>query len=471
MYKKRSKEMNAHTHYPGIIKLLIKSCFAVAILLAVISPVAWAHEALPEFIIELDPTAPCGGQSAASGDVDGASLANQITLVMNGPAAVNTGDTFNVTVEAQNVPAPGLYGVQFEINFDPALVTVDNLQVNPDFSYVLKKEADNVAGKMTVVASRQGKVAGLTGNVTLLTFEVTAGNTPCNAVFAFEDVKFGDAQANPFFVNPKSYKVIISNEPTPEPTDEPTAEPTDEPTAEPTDEPTPEPTDEPTPEPTDEPTAEPTDEPTAEPTDEPTAEPTDEPTAEPTDEPTAEPTDEPTPEPTDEPTAEPTDEPTAEPTDEPTPEPTDEPTPASVFGQVILAGRAGNDWSGATVTVDDSGQSALSDTEGDYTILNVPAGPHTSISADAVGYLSASCANPTVTAPETGLLQVSLVSGDIDDDDVVDITDATSIGASFGETGPGLLADINQDEIIDIFDLILVSFNFGEEGPTSWVCQ
>ena len=84
--------------------------------------------------------------------------------------------------------------------------------------------------------------------------------------------------------------VVVTPEPTDEPTAEPTGEPTDEPTAEPTDEPTAEPTDEPTAEPTDEPTAEPTDEPTAEPTDEPTAEPTAEPTTEPTAEPTAEPT-------------------------------------------------------------------------------------------------------------------------------------------------------------------------------------
>jgi hypothetical protein len=36
-----------------------------------------------------------------------------IDLVMNGPAAVANGDTFSVTVVAQHVPDPGLYGVQF----------------------------------------------------------------------------------------------------------------------------------------------------------------------------------------------------------------------------------------------------------------------------------------------------------------------------------------------------------------------
>jgi hypothetical protein len=491
------------TNLPIFNSLTLKICFVIALILTVIAPHAVAQ-------------APVGASS----------LANQITLVMNGPASVNVGETFSVTVEAQNVPQPGLYGVQFEIDYDPSMISVDNLQVDPAFSFVLIQEVDNVAGKIRVVASQQGQVPGLTGNVVLLTFDATAAATPCWVTFTFENVKFGDAEANPFHVNPKSYRVRVGNptaeptdEPTAEPTDEPTVtpEPTDEPTAEPTDEPTvtPEPTDEPTvtPEPTDEPTAEPTDEPTVtpEPTDEPTAEPTDEPTItpEPTDEPTAEPTDEPTvtPEPTDEPTAEPTDEPTAEPTDEPTvtPEPTDEPTAeptdeptvtpeptdeptvtpeptdeptvtpepttAPVSGQVILAGRANNDWSDAVVTVDDSGQNATTDAAGNYTIADVTTGLHSSISADATGYLAAVCANPNVISPETNLTAVALVSGDINDDDMIDVTDATAIGSSFGATGPDLEADINADEIIDIFDLILVSVNFGEVGPTTWVCQ
>jgi hypothetical protein len=357
----------------------------------------------------------------------------QMSLVMSGPASVNAGDTFSVTVQALNVPEPGLYGVQFEITFDPSLIAVANLQLNPDLSFSLIQEADNVAGQITLVASRQGPVAGLSGDVNLLTFEATALNpevavaVSATATFSFVNAKIGSPQAQPFEFVTESYSVLIEGIATPEPTDEPTAEPTDEPTAEPTDEPTPEPTDEPTAEPTDEPTAEPT--------------------------------------------AEPTDEPTAEPTDEPTPEPTDEPTTATVSGQVVLPGRAGNDWSDAIVTIDDSGQTGTSGVDGNFSITAVVSGTHTSITADAAGYLSAVCANPTVTGPETTLLAVSLVSGDINGDEEVDIADATAIGVSFGASGPGLAADINRDEVVDIFDLILVSFNFGEVGPQSWVCQ
>ena len=64
---------------------------------------------------------------------------------------------------------------------------------------------------------------------------------------------------------------------TDEPTQDPTTDPTQEPTPDPTQEPTPDPTQEPTPEPTDEPTPEPTDEPTPEPTQDPTEDPTQDP--------------------------------------------------------------------------------------------------------------------------------------------------------------------------------------------------
>ncbi len=342
-----------------------------------------------------------------------------ITLVFEGPDAVASGETFSVDVVAQEVPDPGLYGVQLEVNYDPALISASNLQVNPDLSFVVLSDADNTTGKITLVASRQGEVPGLTGEVTLLTFEATAAETSDTATFEFENVKIGDSGANAFDIVTQSYTVTIGAGPTPEPTEEPTPEPTEEPTPEPTEEPTPEPTEEPPPDPTEEPTPAPAEEPRPEPTE----------------------------------------------------EPTPEPTVAVVLGQVILAGRAGNDWSGATVSVDDSSQNATTDASGAFSIADVATGGHTSITADTSGYLSAVCTAPTVTASETTLAAVTLVSGDITDDEMVDITDATAVGVSFGETGPVLAADITGDGLVDIFDVILVSVNFGKTGPQEWVCQ
>jgi hypothetical protein len=416
-----------------------------------------------------------------------------IILTLDGPASVVSGDTFRVDVVAQGVPEPGLYGVQLEINYDPALISASTLQLNPNLTFIVLSDVDNTTGKIRLVASQQGRMSGLTGDVTLASFEATAADTFGTVTFTFENEALSDAQAQGFDYISQSYVVSIAEIPTPEPTATPvtptatpptlTPDPTDEPTSEPTVEPTAEPTVSPTltPDPTDEPTSEPTDEPTSEPTDNPappTATPptlTPTPIDEPTSEPTAEPTVSPTliPGPTDEPTSEPTDTPTLptpEPTDEPTPEPTDEPTIINISGQVILAGRAGNDWSGAIVTIDDSGQTGATNTTGNFSIANVAAGSFNSITADAPGYLSAICTELTITAPETILDSVNLLSGDIDGDNRVDITDATAVGASFGQTGSDLPADITRDGLLDIFDIVLVSVNFGEEGPQLWNC-
>ncbi len=336
---------------------------------------------------------------------------NPITLAMNGSANVVAGETFNVSVLAQGITEPGLYGVQFDINYNPALVTAVNLQVNPNLEFIVINNADNAAGQIRLVASRQGNAPGLTGDVILLTFDAIAANTSGEVTFTFADEKIGDSQAAPFNVTGQSYTVSIQNPPTPTPTDAPTPTPTDAPTPTPTDAPTPTPTDDPTPTPTDAPTPTPTDGPT------------------------------------------------------PTP------TSAMLTGQVILAGRVGNDWSGATVTVDDSGQNAVTNSAGNFTITDVSTGAHASITADAVGYLPAVCTALTVAAPETNLLTAALLSGDVNDDNAIDITDAAAVGATFGNTGPGLPADINRDGVVDIFDIILISVNFGISGSQAWTCQ
>ncbi|MCP4361216.1 MAG: hypothetical protein GY796_24675, partial [Chloroflexi bacterium] len=115
-------------------------------------------------------------------------------------------------------------------------------------------------------------------------------------------------------------------------------------------------------------------------------------------------------------------------------------------------------------------QLGITDTTGNFNIANVPAGLTTSITANASGYLSAVCTDVTVAAPQTDLTSVVLLSGDINDDAVVDIVDATAAGASFGQTGSNLPADITRNEIVDIFDIVAVSLNFGEAGSQTWSC-
>jgi hypothetical protein len=369
-----------------------------------------------------------------------------VSLALAGPTSVETGGTLEMSVMAQNVPTPGLYGVQFEINYDPSLISVNNLQVNPNLSFVVLNNADNTTGKIILVASQQGKVSGLTGNVTLLNFQVTAGNKPGLVTFEFNNQKFSNSQAQGFNLNTAAYNITLGQITTPEPTAQPTSVPTNQPTPQPTSLPTVQPTTQPTP--------------------------TTEPTATPSPQPTLTPTSQPSPTPTATPTSIPTTNPTPEPP-LPTPTPTTIPQPliTDISGQVMAIGRANNNWAGSTISIASANpQVTLTDLTGSFHLSGIPAGEHT-LTADAPGYLSAVCANAVITAPATVLVPATLLSGDITDDDLVDIVDATAVGASFGRTGQDLVADITLDGVIDIFDIVLVSVNFGEAGPQAWNCS
>lgn len=308
----------------------------------------------------------------------------QITLAFDGPLSVAAGETFTVIVQARGVGGAGLYGAQLDINYDPTKVSAGNLQENPDFIFVPRKNADNVNGKIELAASRRGAVPGLTGDVTVLNFDVTvAAGASGNVTFTFSNAKIGDPRATAYAISPQVYTLLIENSPTPTFTPSPTATPTF--------------------------------------------------------------------------------------TATPTPTSTGEPTTTVVSGQIILAGRANTNWSGTNVSIGDSGQSATTDQTGKFTIPNVTVGNHNSITADAPGYLPAICSAPVITAPEAHLTATNLLSGDLNDDNTVDITDATTIGVSFGVTDSNLPADINKDGIVDIFDIILLSVNFGQSTQV-WNC-
>jgi hypothetical protein len=147
---------------------------------------------------------------------------------------------------------------------------------------------------------------------------------------------------------------------------------------------------------------------------------------------------------------------------------------ADVSGQIILAGRAGNNWSGAVAMIGSNDQTtatemAVTDVDGNFDIESVFTGLQ-EVTADAPGYLSSVCSNVNVAAPQTVLNPVTLLGGDINSDDLIDIVDAATAGTNFGQTGPNP-ADITLDEIVDIFDIVLVSVNYGETGPQVWTCS
>jgi hypothetical protein len=63
----------------------------------------------------------------------------------------------------------------------------------------------------------------------------------------------------------------------------------------------------------------------------------------------------------------------------------------------------------------------------------------------------------------------TLSGGDADGNQVIDLLDASLIGANYGLAVPPapVNADINQDGLADLRDLVIVSGNIGLSGPTS----
>ncbi|MCB9107480.1 MAG: hypothetical protein H6633_24970 [Anaerolineales bacterium] len=172
-------------------------------------------------------------------------------LIFDGPSSVSPDESFAGSIVLKNVTGNGLYGIQLELIYDPNLLSIENLQVNPNLTFVLKSNADNLSGVMTLVASQKGAISGITGNVTMLNFDVTAANTTGIVDLDFENVKVSNPQAIGIEVATQPHKIMIGENNTPEPTDEPTDDPTPVPTSTPTDEP-------PSPTPSVEPTTTPT---------------------------------------------------------------------------------------------------------------------------------------------------------------------------------------------------------------------
>jgi hypothetical protein len=95
-------------------------------------------------------------------------------LSLQGPTTVQAGQTFEISVVARQIPEPGLFGLQFKLQFDPALIRVDSLHIHPDLSLVVEQTVENDRGQLSFMASRQGQAPNLTGDFTLATLTCTA---------------------------------------------------------------------------------------------------------------------------------------------------------------------------------------------------------------------------------------------------------------------------------------------------------
>lgn len=140
--------------------------------------------------------------------------------------------------------------------------------------------------------------------------------------------------------------------------------------------------------------------------------------------------------------------------------------PMSVItGQVELQGRT--NWSGAVAAAWPGGASGTSDASGFYTIT-VPTDTYT-ITVEMERYLDAERVFALVRGENT-LPNVFLLGGDASDNDVINIVDLSYIGAMYGSTVDPLTerADINADGRVNLIDILAAAVNYGEVSPADW---
>ncbi len=113
--------------------------------------------------------------------------------------------------------------------------------------------------------------------------------------------------------------------------------------------------------------------------------------------------------------------------------------------------------------------STLTDYEGEFK-LEVPTGSSYLVRAAYPGYLNAQRNSVYVVGAEVDIGSVSLVGGDVNGDNNINILDIVKIVNDYGTTGhdPSVAVDINDDGIVNIYDLTIAAGNFNRAGPTNW---
>lgn len=98
--------------------------------------------------------------------------------------------------------------------------------------------------------------------------------------------------------------------------------------------------------------------------------------------------------------------------------------------------------------------------------LTAPAGTYT-VRATASGFLSAQGSVTLIGGSTTTMPTISLLAGDIDNNNVINQFDAMTIGMSYNSAEPAA-ADLNNDGVINVLDLELLAGNYRETGPLLW---
>lgn len=114
-------------------------------------------------------------------------------------------------------------------------------------------------------------------------------------------------------------------------------------------------------------------------------------------------------------------------------------------------------------------RTATTDISGAFTVSDLRGGEY-AVTADAPRYLPA-CTNTALSSGQTLTLTPTVIrGGDANDDDTINIGDATLLGANFGLNVPpaDVRADINNDNRVNVQDLAILGGNYGLTGCQSW---
>jgi hypothetical protein len=145
--------------------------------------------------------------------------------------------------------------------------------------------------------------------------------------------------------------------------------------------------------------------------------------------------------------------------------------PSAISGQVSLQGRTDHSgvrvsaWNGLVEVAFD-----LTDSAGNYQ-LPLSNGTY-KVTAEMSRYLDGEKLNVVVSGGNVILNTVTLLGGDANNDDLVNVQDLAIIGSHFlmvcGNPSWDGRADINNDCVINILDLTLAGVNFQKTSPVPW---
>jgi len=139
---------------------------------------------------------------------------------------------------------------------------------------------------------------------------------------------------------------------------------------------------------------------------------------------------------------------------------------ADVQGRALMEGRSNH--SGSSVSIVGWGTPDTTDSGGWYWFGNVVNGTYDVTMGHSL-YLSSTLTTCTVSGSGTVTLpDVTLLGGDLNADNVIDILDLSFAAAHFNQNFPA--ADITANGIVDVYDIVLIGKNFKVAGPVLLPC-